>query len=323
METDIRMKHRKVIFIGGTSYSGSTLLDMILANSPSGFSCGEVCALFHPYRKHHINFECGCGNPQCEIWPTILKEGPQNMYNTIFEMFPETSFIVDSSKDPLWIYDRTMELAASDIAVKNVLIWKTPEEFFVSMEKRKRAKGWNRAWCNYHKLYFRLVRDWCSVTYRKLVTSAGTLEKLCDEVGISCFDGKSNYWNKVHHTVFGNTSAKIHLYQQGSNRFQQCQQELGEHESLEKLRSEKEHAYRTLYYRPGSSRVVVPRVNGRMREIEHILIAREIESSSSSGNETEVSLVIAKLRASRFIYLINRLMRLLRTVSLKARLGHS
>jgi len=60
-----------------------------------------------------------------------------------------------------------------------------------------------------------------------------------------------------------------------------------------------------------------------LREIEHILIAREIESSSSSGNETEVSLVIAKLRASRFIYLINRLTRLLRTVSLKARLGHS
>ena len=48
------MKNNQVIFITGTSYSASTLLDMILSNDKNGFSLGEVNAFFRPYRKHHI-----------------------------------------------------------------------------------------------------------------------------------------------------------------------------------------------------------------------------------------------------------------------------
>ena len=45
---------RMVIFVGGTSFSGSTLVDMMLANDPAGLSCGEVYAIFYPYRRHHL-----------------------------------------------------------------------------------------------------------------------------------------------------------------------------------------------------------------------------------------------------------------------------
>ena len=58
---------KKVIFIGGTSYSGSTFFDMILANDPKGFSCGEVNALFNPYRPHHTDPLCGCGDINCDF----------------------------------------------------------------------------------------------------------------------------------------------------------------------------------------------------------------------------------------------------------------
>lgn len=56
------MSGKTAIFIGGSSYSGSTLLDMMLASGEDGFSAGEVSALFYPYRPHHINPECvnGC-----------------------------------------------------------------------------------------------------------------------------------------------------------------------------------------------------------------------------------------------------------------------
>lgn len=63
----MRVKSKKVIFIGGTSYSDSTFLDMILANDPSGFSCGEVLALFHPTRSYHIDPLCGCGDRDCDF----------------------------------------------------------------------------------------------------------------------------------------------------------------------------------------------------------------------------------------------------------------
>jgi hypothetical protein len=39
-----------------------------------------------------------------------------------------------------------------------------------------------------------------------------TLENLCERVGINYFTNKELYWNFTHHTLFGNTSAKVHLY---------------------------------------------------------------------------------------------------------------
>jgi len=36
------MRGRKVIFIGGSSYSGSTLLDMMLSSGDNGFSAVNV-----------------------------------------------------------------------------------------------------------------------------------------------------------------------------------------------------------------------------------------------------------------------------------------
>ncbi len=64
----------KVVFIGGASRSGTTLLDRILGQVNGFFSLGEV---------HHIwdrcfieNQLCGCGKPfkECEFWQGVVKE---------------------------------------------------------------------------------------------------------------------------------------------------------------------------------------------------------------------------------------------------------
>lgn len=212
---------KKVIFIGGSAYSGSTFLDLILANSSDGFSCGEVRGLFYRRRRHHINIECGCGNPKCKIWQEVKKAGLANLYQTIFKIHPEVDFIVDSSKDPIWINDRTRELASSGIEVKNVLIWKTPEEFLHSRIKRNQEKGWKRAWVNSHLHYISMIDEWYAVQYANLVREPEVLRKICDRLDISYFEGKERYWDKVHHTLFGNTSAKIHLYDKRSKKFEE------------------------------------------------------------------------------------------------------
>lgn len=84
------MLAKKVIFVGGTSFSGSTFLDMMLASGEEGFSAGEVYALFHPYRPGHINPQCCCGDPGCSLWQDIKSKCIINLYLEIFKRFPKT-----------------------------------------------------------------------------------------------------------------------------------------------------------------------------------------------------------------------------------------
>jgi len=204
---------RKVIFVGGSSYSGSTMLDMMLANSPRGFSAGEVQALFRPYRPHHFNPTCGCSNKECDLWLRVRQGGEEKLYETLFQQFPGTTFIVDSSKDPWWIRRQMRRLEAKGVAVRNLLIWKEPGAFAHSMLKRRR-RGWLKAWKNYYRIYMSLIADFRSVSYGDLVQNPKEyLRNLCREAGIPYHEDQEKFWAKRHHTLFGNKSAKIHLHQ--------------------------------------------------------------------------------------------------------------
>ncbi len=64
----------KVIFIGGSGRSGSTLLDRILGQIEGFFSLGEM---YHIWERSFIeNQLCGCGKPfrKCEFWNTVVQE---------------------------------------------------------------------------------------------------------------------------------------------------------------------------------------------------------------------------------------------------------
>ena len=218
---------RKVIFVCGTSYSGTTFFDMILANDPVGFSCGEIHALFHPYRPHHFNPECGCGDSDCNLWAEVLKGGKENVYDTIFELMPNIKFIVDSSKNPFWISYQSGILQKKKYSIKNILIWKTPLELAHSFDKRGRLKDWEKSWINYHRLFFTLINDWHSIKYYDLINKKVALKNVCNYLEIPYFSGKKKYWQKNdYHTLFGNTSAKIHLFSHDKYHFQEAESEL-------------------------------------------------------------------------------------------------
>lgn len=202
---------KKVIFIGGSSYSGSTMLDMMLANQQRGFSVGEIFALFRPFRPHHFDPECGCGDSRCCFWNRVKAQGEDRVYTTVFEMLPEVSVIVDSSKNPWWISHQTRNLSTTDIEVSNVLIWKSPVEFYHSMAKRGRKK-WYRSWRNYYKLYFSLVDNFIAVEYKELAKNPSEqLRRIGEYCETGWVENQEKFWQKNHHTLFGNESAKIHL----------------------------------------------------------------------------------------------------------------
>lgn len=106
----MKLARKRVIFIGGSSYSGSTLLDMMLDSGKKGFSAGEVSALFYPYRSHHVNPLSGCSKQECTIWKEIKPFGPKNLYRAIFNRFSNVSHIVDSSKDYVRISAQAKQL---------------------------------------------------------------------------------------------------------------------------------------------------------------------------------------------------------------------
>ncbi len=213
--------NRTVIFVGGTAYSGSTFFDMMLANDPRGFSCGEVHAFFRPFRPHHHHPPCGCGDHRCTLWGEIRNSGEARLYRSIFQQNPDTRFIVDSSKSLPWITAQAGRLAKAGIQVRHILIWKSPAQIARSFHKRGRGRRWTRSWANYHRLYFRLIPEYRTVNHFSLVDDPAVLEQACAYLGIGHFPGKAEYWNKRHHTLFGNTSAKIHTRDPDSGLFEE------------------------------------------------------------------------------------------------------
>lgn len=201
---------KKVIFVQGTRYSGSTFFHMQLATDPHGFACGEVHSLFQPYVATHVNRDCTCGYEKCRIWPRVLGYRASELYRGIFELCPEVNFIVDSSKQPFWIDFQENNLRKQGIEFSNILIWKSPLEFAGSMKRKKKA-GWKRAWLQSHLLYFSTLSGIRSVKYRDLVTNDQALRLVCERIGIDYFPGKEKYWAKQHCVLGGSNTAKYHV----------------------------------------------------------------------------------------------------------------
>jgi hypothetical protein len=203
---------KQVIFVGGTPYSGSTFLHMILANDPKGFACGEVHSLFYPSRSRHLNPVCGCGDGDCDFWYQVREHGVDNLYESIFDLFPEVEFIVDSSKNLFWMRSQTERLRKKGIQARSLLIWKTPLEFAFSCKRRGRLKDWDSVWLNYHRLFFSLIGEWRAVQYRPVTSNTSVLEQVCQYVEIPYFPEKDRFWDKPQHVLFGSHSARLHLY---------------------------------------------------------------------------------------------------------------
>lgn len=196
---------KKIICIGGTSRSGSTLLDVILANDPKAMSLGEIQFLFRPTRKH--NFEEREKLKGDAIWSQILQGGAKNLYPNLIRLFPDVDIFVDSSKDPFW-FSYHEKKKRRDYQIQHVLIYKSPQELAKSFIKRGLKTQWIGFYIFYHRLYMSMIGKFTSISYRDLVSDDLALSKLCTKLGIPFFEGKKNYWEREHSTFFGSNSIR-------------------------------------------------------------------------------------------------------------------
>ncbi|MCB1756954.1 MAG: hypothetical protein KDJ38_15635 [Gammaproteobacteria bacterium] len=210
---------KKVIFVGGTRYSGSIFVDMTLGNDPQGFSAGEVNALYQPVKSNHYAPVCSCHNKACRLWNELGKYPARELYRRIFDKYPETDFIVDSSKDPLWINKRVRELDKQGIDHHIVLVWKSPQDIARSFYIRGEYEHWVQNWVNYHRLLYTLQPEhWTTLNFHEYATNPASLSELCSRLDIPYFKGKERFWEKSHHLLLGNHSARKHLLRNYGNR---------------------------------------------------------------------------------------------------------
>jgi len=202
--TSVEMILQKTLInICGSERSGSTMLDLIIGNDPKAFSCGEIYALYRPWRTHHFQPTCGCGE-ECEFLREFKSIREGQFHNQLFEKFGYL-WVVDSSKDLSWVIDNQKWVIQNQGRVLNLLIWKKPATFSISFLKRgKDLNHWRPIFIDYYKKFLETKLPFVSVCYDDFVNNPQKhLMFICDLLGMDNFDRKMNFWEKKHHHLFG------------------------------------------------------------------------------------------------------------------------
>ena len=223
----------KVIYIAGTSHSGSTLLDLMLNAHPKIISVGEVVNLHrqltykNPKRKTYR--PCSCGAPSlwaCEFWSSINERMLQTTGTSLLELdlldhgkssesdaalFAAISegsgkdFIVDSSKLP----SRLAQLMQSpELEVHPIHLIRNPSGQIYSMTRK--YGGFVKHIFRYEFVHHQIHRTLRSVPhsvvhYEDLVLQPEqTLRSILSPLGLE-FDPLQLSWAEHQkHTVAGN-----------------------------------------------------------------------------------------------------------------------
>jgi hypothetical protein len=193
---------KKIIQLGGTVRSGTTMLALILANSEDAISLGEVIHLFEPYKKAHLaEIERLIKNPK---WNKILNDKKENLYANIFNVFPEVNIILDSSKDPFW-YNKLRK--NNSFETKQLVTYKNPTDLKQSFLKRGMT-NWRKVYLNYYRRFFTVFPLANTIYLDKILNDDNYLKDLCIYLEVEYFDNKLEYWHKVQPNFFGSKTVK-------------------------------------------------------------------------------------------------------------------
>lgn len=199
-----------LINVLGTSYSGTTMLDLMLGNGPEAFSCGEVHALFRPFRTSHRGLaDVLRGGNGSSPWSRIGPVGEDRFHARAAEVLG-VDFVVDSSKDLAWVVDAHGWAAKAGLDVANVLIWKHPHELAHSYHKRGLGFEASRHhFLSYHERFLSTGLPMACVRWHDLAAEpAATLRALCELLGVPWRDGRERFWEAGASHLLGNAGTR-------------------------------------------------------------------------------------------------------------------
>lgn len=189
----------KAIQIYSASFSGSTMLDLMLGNGEGCLSCGEIYALFRPFDERHEA-------DQGVFWENVREKGEDYLYSKLRRFGYHT--IIDSSKNFNWYQTRLEEAKELNLPVYKICIFKSPEEWAWSVIKRRNLVSMD-TWTYIHSIIIHEVNPQVYVEYRTLAEHpAETLRQICEQFEVNYFDGKERYWETENTQLFGNNRAR-------------------------------------------------------------------------------------------------------------------
>lgn len=203
---------KKIIFIAGTSYSGSTLIDLILSNSSNAISVGEIESIFNPVKIHHLKkIEEIKYDP---VWGPVLNKGVNQLYQNLHDIL-DVEIIVDSSKNPAWIRYHIDRLP-KDVSYHVILVFKSLPDLKHSYEKRGRD-NWAKVYKRYHNLFFNIISDFDRIEYKDIPLRSVKFWALFKRLDIELDGERLKFWNQTRTNFFGNNNANIAFGQDESD----------------------------------------------------------------------------------------------------------
>ncbi|MFW6008804.1 MAG: hypothetical protein ACOCP8_06020 [archaeon] len=265
---------KKVILIGGTAYSGSTILDLILSNTNKGISVGELHALFFPWREKQLDYGgIDTNKGFIKFWDEIKNKSYKNVYKNIFDKFPEKEYIVDSSKAIYWIYLQNKLLEKQDFEIKNILIWKNPESLVKSYLKRGKNNALD-SWINYYRQYLSIIKNPIIVNLDNFINNSLQLKSICQHLSIPYSEKMFEYWNnETAYTLYGSTSAKISLYNPNSESYRKAKS------IIDSRNKDNRYYYRKVEKEKNKEENLInifenPQINDQIYKIKNFLIGK-------------------------------------------------
>ena len=201
-----------LINVCGPSFSGTTLLDLMLGNADDAFSCGEVANWFRPTRAHHKRLDCPCGANPCPTWARFQNTPQEQFHRDVFSRL-DVGFVVDSSKRLPWIFDTHRWACQQGFRVVNLLVWKTPLSHGFSHWKRGQdVQDARYRYMRYYTRFLALRLPFVAVNFNRLVeVPAEQLAEVCRVSGATYFRGRERFWQRQHHQLFGNEGTRQQL----------------------------------------------------------------------------------------------------------------
>jgi len=200
---------KKLIHICGTGRSGSTVMDLIIGSIDNSISLGEINAYYYPYRNHHLQAICSCGDKNCMRLEEVKKFSRENVHFKLLE-HDSIANLVDSSKSLLWIYENINILKFKNIDIYNIVLIKNFKSYAHSIWKRGGSIDLAyKKYLNYYKNLIDSGIKYCLINQSDLIFQKHDVsKKVSDFIGLSLKEEYFNFWNFEHHYFFGSPSAK-------------------------------------------------------------------------------------------------------------------
>lgn len=208
----------EIVWIVGSAYCGSSLLNLMLDHLPEAYGLGEASYLWRD-RSQDI-FCTGCRAPIGSWCPQYAGLAPERFYAGCFER-TDASVLVDSSKS----IEAFIAKPREPFRTRVIVLSKAPHEAAWSMREHGRFDWWNRN--PRHESIADCLQDWAAeyaaalsrietsfaaedvltVTYRELSQSPQvTIDRIADWLSITraTLPQGEAFWRSDSHILGGN-----------------------------------------------------------------------------------------------------------------------